>query len=163
MTYIQGIFTVYLHSFITAPKNNQQPCFLCVGFMVNVWMYVGFIYIYIYEPGSKLLVLGMVIQPLIGNPYNWYINPYYWVDDHPLLYENNGSLDPSTYSQVYTYFWGGFVPALEVQGSRPYKKKHRENLSSSRLFSLGILAHRTSEDDGSGYPSSPPKCRSYLL
>ena len=25
------------------------------------------------------------------NPYNWYINPYYWVDDHPLLYENNGS------------------------------------------------------------------------
>ena len=20
------------------------------------------------------------------NPYNGYINPYYWVDDHPLLY-----------------------------------------------------------------------------
>ena len=38
----------------------------------------------------------MVIQPLIGNPYNGYINPYYWVDDHPLLYGNNGSLDPST-------------------------------------------------------------------
>ena len=34
-----------------------------------------------YEPGSKLLVLGMVIQPLIGNPYNGYINPYYWVDE----------------------------------------------------------------------------------
>ena len=47
-------------------------------------------------PGSKLLVLGMVIQPLIGNPYNGYINPYYWVDDHPLLYGNIGSLDPST-------------------------------------------------------------------
>ena len=30
------------------------------------------------------------------NPYNWYIKPYYWVDDHPLLYGNNGSLDPST-------------------------------------------------------------------
>ena len=30
-----------------------------------------------YEPGStKLPVLGMVIQPLIGNPYNGYINPY---------------------------------------------------------------------------------------
>ena len=42
-------------------------------------------------PGSKLLVLGMVISPLIGNPYNGYINPYYWVDDHPLLYGNNGS------------------------------------------------------------------------
>ena len=42
-----------------------------------------------HEPGSKLLVLGMVIQPLIGNPYNGYINPYYWVDDHPLLYGKN--------------------------------------------------------------------------
>ena len=53
--------------------------------------------IYLHEPGSKLLVLGMVIQPLIGNPYNGYINPYYWVDDHPLLYGNNVSLDPSTH------------------------------------------------------------------
>ena len=34
-----------------------------------------------------------------GNPYNGYINPHYWVDDHALLYGNfrNGSLDPSTY------------------------------------------------------------------
>ncbi len=47
-------------------------------------------------PWSKLLILGMVIPPLIGNPYNGYINPYYWVDDHPLLYGNNGSLDPDT-------------------------------------------------------------------
>ena len=46
--------------------------------------------------GKKLLVLRMVIQPLIGNPYNGYINPYDWVDDHPLLYGNNGSLDPGT-------------------------------------------------------------------
>ena len=37
----------------------------------------------------------MVIQPLIGNGY---INPYYWVDDHPPLYGNNVSLDPSTYT-----------------------------------------------------------------
>ena len=50
-----------------------------------------------YEPGSKLFVLGMVIQPLIRNPYNGYIDHYYWVDDHPLLYGNNGSLDPGTY------------------------------------------------------------------
>ena len=54
----------------------------------------------IYVPGSKLVVLGMVIPPLIGNPYNGYINPYYWVDDHPLLYGNNGSLDPSTYEET---------------------------------------------------------------
>ena len=42
----------------------------------------------------------MVIQPLVGNPYNGYINPYYWVDDHPLLYGNNGSLDPSTHGDL---------------------------------------------------------------
>ena len=30
------------------------------------------------------------------NPSNGCINPYYWVDDHPLLYVNIGSLDPST-------------------------------------------------------------------
>ena len=53
-----------------------------------------------FVPGSKVAILGMVIQPLIGNPYNGYINPYYWVDDHPLLYGNNGSLDPSTFDRV---------------------------------------------------------------
>ena len=31
-----------------------------------------------YVPWSKVAILGMV----------------YWVDDHPLLYGNNGSLDP---------------------------------------------------------------------
>ncbi len=30
------------------------------------------------------------------NPYNGYINPYYWVDDHPLTQGTNGSLDPGT-------------------------------------------------------------------
>ena len=49
-----------------------------------------------YVPWSKVAILGMVIPPLIGNPNNGYINPYYWVDDHPLLYGNNGSLDPGT-------------------------------------------------------------------
>ena len=38
------------------------------------------------------------------NPYNGYLNPYYWVDDHPLLYENNGSLDPGTYIKP-PLFW----------------------------------------------------------
>ena len=35
------------------------------------------------------------------NPYNGYINSYYWVDDRPLLYGNNGSLDPGTYIRMY--------------------------------------------------------------
>ena len=30
------------------------------------------------------------LQPLIGNPYNGYINPYYWVE-FPIPYGNNGS------------------------------------------------------------------------
>jgi len=32
---------------------------------------------------SKLPKIGdKLIPPLIiGNPYNWYINPYYWVDE----------------------------------------------------------------------------------
>ena len=46
---------------------------------------------------DQLLLLGMVIPPLIGSPYIGYINPYYWVDDHPLLYGYSESLDPSTY------------------------------------------------------------------
>ena len=50
-------------------------------------------------PGSKLYIN---IYIYIGdglptfndeNPYNGYINPYYRVDDHPLLYGNTGSLD----------------------------------------------------------------------
>ena len=36
-------------------------------------------------PGCKLPILGMVFPPLIGNPHNGYVNPYYWVDDHPLI------------------------------------------------------------------------------
>ena len=38
----------------------------------------------IYVPWSKVAILGMVIPPLIDfnrNPYNGYINPYYWVDE----------------------------------------------------------------------------------
>ena len=36
---------------------------------------------------DQLLVLGMVIPPLIGNPHNLYIKPYYKVDDHPYQWE----------------------------------------------------------------------------
>ena len=57
------------------------------------------------EMVSYVFICAMVKSRYIGdghptfnrNPYNGYINPYYWVDDHPLLYGNNGSLDPGTY------------------------------------------------------------------
>ena len=43
-------------------------------------------------------MLGMGdLSPLMTESLQWvYRGPYYWVDDHPLLYGNNGSLDPST-------------------------------------------------------------------
>ena len=76
---------------------------------------IGYIYIYIYEPWSKVAILGMVIPPLIGNPYNGYLNPYYWVDDHPLLYGNIGSLDPGTYKP-------GFISLCwRVPGGLPFR------------------------------------------
>ena len=53
----------------------------------------------LYEPGSKLVVLGMVIPPLIGNPYNGYINPYYGLMTIPYYMEIMGVyIDPSTYT-----------------------------------------------------------------
>ena len=37
---------------------------------------------HLHAPGSKLLKLGMVIPPLIGNPYNYgHIKPYYEVHE----------------------------------------------------------------------------------
>ena len=48
--------------------------------------------------GQKSRFFGDGRPPTFNrNPYHGYINPYYWVDDHPLLYGNNGSLDSSTY------------------------------------------------------------------
>ena len=41
-----------------------------------------------YVPGPKLLTLGIVILPLVGNPYKH----YYWVDDHPLS-RNSGAFN----------------------------------------------------------------------
>ena len=32
--------------------------------------------------GLIVPILGMIMPNFIGNPYNGYINPYYWVDDH---------------------------------------------------------------------------------
>ena len=33
----------------------------------------------------------------LGYSYNGYMNPYYWVDKHPMLYENHGRFDPRTF------------------------------------------------------------------
>ena len=62
--------------------------------------------------GNITFICAMVKSRYIGdghptfnrNPYNGYINPYYWVDDHPLLYGTIGSLDPSTYNLTYDLY-----------------------------------------------------------
>jgi len=46
---------------------------------------------------------------LIGNPYNGYITPYYWVDDRPLLYGNYLSLDPGTYVSLINMFRHSYI------------------------------------------------------
>ena len=60
---------------------------------------------FLHEPGSKLLVLGMVIQPLIGNPYNiynGYINPYGLglMSLSPIIWKCHGSLDPIAHMTI---------------------------------------------------------------
>ena len=75
---------------------GQGRCLLILGSGSSVWG--------LYDMVIKH-ICAMVKSRYIGdghptfnrNPYNGYINPYYWVDDHPLLYGNNGSLDPGTY------------------------------------------------------------------
>ena len=77
----------------------------------------------------------MVIQPLVGNPYNGYINPYYWVDDHPLLYGNNGGLDPGTYASMFS---SSCVKGCEVACAK------RSTSSSRRLDGEKNMLHITS-------------------
>ena len=50
--------------------------------------------------GQKSRFFGDGHPTFNRNPYNGYMNPYYGVDDHPLLYGNNGSLDPGTHKPI---------------------------------------------------------------
>ena len=89
-------------------------------------------------PWSKVTILGMVIPPLIGNPYNGYINPYYWVDDHPLLYGNNGSLDPGTCNDFFillpfTYHHNQWMTPRDAKQNT--QKRARISLWTTHAFS----------------------------
>ena len=85
-------------------------------------------------PRSKVAILGMVIPPLIGNPYNGYINPYYWVDDHPLLYGNNGSFDPGTYLRV-SRIYAIYVPCAYISEGIPlyFRIFHQSGVNQRQL------------------------------
>ena len=66
-------------------------------------------------PGSKLPMLGMVIPTFVGILIMGYINPYNWIDDHPLSYGNNGSLD----SELADRSIHVIMPLPLVGGSKP--------------------------------------------
>ena len=91
-------------------------------------------------PGSKLPMLGMVIPPFNRNPYNGYINPYYWVDDHPLLYWNNGSLDPGTCMirhlllKTHPVLWNSGLSQTQVTA-----RKTQPQRLSPHLFFFGLV------------------------
>ncbi len=77
---------------------------MCINLLMRSFHYTGFLSFICAMVKSRVL-LGMVIPPFNGNPYNGYINPYYWVDDHPLT--NNGSLDPIAHmvSIFFRHMW----------------------------------------------------------
>ena len=54
------------------------------------------------------------------NPYNGYMNPYYWVNDHPLLYGNNVSLHPGTYLYAERGSKSAFYSGISVSSHLGY-------------------------------------------
>ena len=103
------------------------------------------------NPGNKRLICARVKSRYIGdghptfnrNPYNGYINPYHWVDDHPLLYGNNGSLDPGTYGESPLFAIRFHIPSSKLT-ARPWKipifpGKYHQNGG----FSMAMLVYRS--------------------
>ena len=64
------------------------------------------------------------------NPYNGYINPYYWVDDH-LLYGNNGSLDPGSYRVEFDF--QGHESYIAIEGQLKSSKRMDETFQKYHL------------------------------
>ena len=83
---------------VQTPTTSTQP-FLQLQAPQCGWLHVELERLIITAdvPWSKVAILGMVIQPLIGNPYDGYINPYGLglMSLSPIIWKY-GSLDPST-------------------------------------------------------------------
>ena len=87
------------------------------------------------------VICAMVKSRYIGDkliqPYNGYIKPYYWVDDHPLLYGNNGGLDPGTsiipIVAHLLFFGGSKAPFFSRNPTRlPHHKQHMSYFNISK-------------------------------
>ena len=90
------------------------------------------------------------------NPYNGYIKPYYWVDDHPLLYGNNVSLDPSTNGgdPITTYPIPGMILISPILPCVPYifgtcRPQAVANISGNETIDpwFQIYRERTEDED----------------
>ncbi len=86
-----------------------------------------------------LSILGMAIPPLIGNPYNGYINPYYWVE-FPIPYGNIGSWDWPQDPESFQDPGSGMLSEKNPMGHRkrccPWRPPPSANISSRWI---GIL------------------------
>ena len=67
-----------------------------------------------------------LIPPLIVNPYNGYINHYYWVYDHPLLVGTNGN-------------WS--TPALKFTTDSPWSLLTMEFLQFFLIWLCHLVSH----------------------
>ena len=87
--------------------------------------------------GQKSRFFGDGKPPTFNrNPCNGYINPYHWVDDHPLLYGNNGSLDPFA---IYGHIcWMWHPPRIPVTTRIMNHFQDRES-QPKPSFTTGIL------------------------
>ena len=72
------------------------------------------------------------------NPYNGYINPYYWVDDHPLWYGNHGGLDLGTYDTSFCFDQNSKFFSASFDSERNTKGPKKERLASI-IFQGAIL------------------------
>ena len=93
---------------------------------------------------------------LIGNPYNGYINPYYWIDEF-FPYGNNGSFDPIAQVDLYgqiiifhqprfpwnkTISWGvPLLPCHLVRSCEVAKRRLKLNVSRSLRIWLNIFRY----------------------
>ena len=119
---------------------RMSPCFSMVLTWLNcvIAIRLGKLQC-LYVSGSKLLILGMVIRPLIANTYNGYRKPLllgWWV--YPWTHGTKGSLDPTTYKQpIETKGIWGQIPFLNHDVTSPIP--HRLVGSCRFMFRKALL------------------------
>ena len=82
-------------------------------------------------------------HPTLNDRDPGYIDPYYWVHDHPLSYRNNGSLDPSTHVYFAVVSWEIFY-IENIEPLRSFIKICYSNSFKMQvcIFSLNLPVNR---------------------